>query len=130
MQLKNLDPVLKSYLIRAIRDSFKRSKLYRKVKRSARVERVKLKKDGTPSKRPDVYYRCKMCSKLNKEKEIQVDHRDPVTSLHTSVNELTIAGYISKVYCSELNLQVLCKPCHKSKTQAENKIRKQIKQQK
>ncbi len=130
MQLKNLDPVLKSYLIRAIRDSFKRSRLYKQVKKLARVEKPKLKKDGTPAKRPEVFYRCKMCSKLHKDKDVHVDHRDPVTSLYTSTNDLTIEGYISRVYCNLHNLQVLCKPCHAEKTKTENKIRKSIKKSK
>ena len=98
MQLKNLDPVLKSYLIRAIRDSFKRSSLYKQVKKAARVEKVKMKKDGTPAKRPEVFYRCKMCSSLQKDKDIQVDHRDPVTALYTRVNDLTIDAYISNAF--------------------------------
>lgn len=127
MKLKNLDPILKSYLIRAIRDSFKRSKLYKEARLKSRVEKVKYKKDGTPAKRPAVFYKCQKCFSLEKDKNVEVDHRDPVTSLYTSINELTIESYIARVYCNINNLQVLCKPCHKEKTKQENKLRKTIK---
>jgi len=53
---------------------------------------------------------------------VQIDHTDPVVDPATGfVNWDT---YFDRLYCEVENLQVLCKPCHKDKTNVERKERK------
>ncbi len=54
-------------------------------------------------------------------KEIQIDHITPIVPLTgwDSWDKL-----IERLFCKEEDLQVLCKPCHHTKTQKENKIRR------
>ena len=127
MLLGSMQPILKSYIIRAIRQAFVRSDQYKECKTRNRVEYDKYKKDGTLSKRKDVFYRCEHCKKEFKEKDVEVDHKSQVVQLYESANDLTITAYISRVFCNALNLQLLCKECHNVKTKAENKTRKQLK---
>lgn len=73
--------------------------------RDARVERGK--------------YQCAACKQLFKLKETDGDHIDPVIDPHTGFT--TWDSYIERLFLGRI--QVLCKPCHKAKTSAENKIR-------
>lgn len=70
-------------------------------------------------------YRCAGCNNVFKQKDVQVDHIDPVVS--------TIDGfvdwneYIMRMFCEADGLQVLCTECHNIKTQNERKQRKENK---
>lgn len=67
-------------------------------------------------------YECNYCKKHFGPKEINIDHIVPVIPIHgsTDLNEI-----VPRLFCPSDGLQVLCKPCHKVKTQAENKRRRQ-----
>lgn len=67
-------------------------------------------------------YKCASCKKKFERKAIQVDHINPIVPISAWV--FNWDDYIERMFCSADNLQVLCKPCHKQKTQKENKIRK------
>lgn len=127
MLMGNLQPILKSYIIRAIRQAFVRSDQYLECKKRNRREYIKYKLNGEVSKQKSVMYNCEICNKEFKDKEMQVDHKSQVVQLYESANDLTISTYISRVYCSALNLQLVCKSCHNIKTTTENKTRKQLK---
>lgn len=127
MILGKLQPILKSYLIRAIRQAFTRSDQYIECKERNRREYNRYKKDGSISKKKDVRYSCECCKKEFKTNEVQVDHKNQVVQLYESANDMTIDNYINRVFCSSLNLQLLCKSCHDDKTKKENKTRKQLK---
>lgn len=66
-------------------------------------------------------YRCAICLQIFGRKEIQVDHKSPVTPI---TGWVSFDDFIDRLYCEEQDLQVLCKPHHKIKSQAENQIRK------
>ena len=127
MLLGQMDIVLKSYIIRAVRMAFPRSATYKKVKERNRIEKLVYNKDGNVSKRPAVFYRCERCLKEFKSKDVQVDHRDTVVGLYTAYNDMTLDMYINKVFCDIMNLWLLCKSCHSEKTKNEQKTRKKVK---
>ena len=70
-------------------------------------------------------YRCAECAKSFGSKEVQVDHIQPVVPLDREIKDWN--EYMSRLFCSSDNLQVLCKPCHKDKCNEETKIRTQFK---
>jgi 5-methylcytosine-specific restriction endonuclease McrA len=121
MMLKDMPHMLRSMVIRTVRQWFPRTEKYRRVKSKARVESPKYKKDGTLSKVKDVSYRCNICARLSKD--IEVDHKRTVVALFDSTSTMTLSQYIKKIDCPESNLQVLCKSCHKEKSKEENKKR-------
>lgn len=127
MRMGDMEPILRSYIIRAIRQAFVRSKTYEAVKRAARVERSTFKLDGTKSKRKSVSYKCSGCGKEFKANDINIDHRNPVTEVLSATVQMTVEQYIRRVFCSAENLQVLCSngkdSCHAKKTISENQSR-------
>ena len=66
-------------------------------------------------------YTCASCARLFTAKGVEVDHIEPVVDPKTGFT--TWDNYISRLFCSTDNLQVLCKPCHKIKTLSEKKAR-------
>lgn len=67
------------------------------------------------------HYRCAACSGEFPQTLIQVDHINPVVDPQEGFT--TWDDVISNLFCEQDNLQVLCKPCHKIKTQNERKSR-------
>jgi ribosomal protein L44E len=67
-----------------------------------------------PNKRQKWEYECKKCNKWFMQKEIEVDHITPCGPLTTTRH---ITPFIKRLFLGEL--QVLCKACHKIKTQIE-----------
>lgn len=66
--------------------------------------------------------KCAKCRKGYAEKETQVDHINPVVPIE---GQESWDQYLKNLLsASSEDLQVLCKPCHKKKSQAENKARK------
>lgn len=93
---------------------------------AARRERLKFKKDGTASVRPEVTYKCAGCGEYFPMKEVQVDHREPVgeTAGWPPGDGRSWDDWLAALWCDEVNLQVLCKNfCHKLKTKEEMKER-------
>lgn len=61
-------------------------------------------------------YQCNECKNYFKQTEVQVDHKEPAGTLK-DFNDLPT--FVEKMFCSVEDLQVLCKPCHQSKTNKE-----------
>jgi 5-methylcytosine-specific restriction endonuclease McrA len=59
---------------------------------------------------------CNSCKKLYSALEVEVDHIEEVGSFTGDWNE-----YIDRLFCPMENLQVLCKECHKIKTERYNR---------
>lgn len=66
-------------------------------------------------------YRCANCEGEFKRGDIQVDHIHPV--IDPKVGFLNWDTYIERLYCEARLLQILCKPCHRIKTDEENRKR-------
>lgn len=67
------------------------------------------------------HYECEECHKLFPAKNVVVDHIDPIVPITGFISWDSV---IERMFCEADGLQVLCKPCHKEKTQIENKLRK------
>ena len=66
-------------------------------------------------------YICAKCKKWFPNKDVQVDHIDPVIKHNETIQDLDYNTVVMRIFCDEDNLQVLCKPCHKIKTTLERK---------
>ena len=134
--------IVKKRLIKGgIRRVFRQSIEMRVVLQSSRVElSPKTLKDGSIGKKNQVRYKCAICGGLFSQKDVAVDHIDPVIPLHKSEEELTIDEMAYRIWCDISNLQVICNTtlkrsqgvpsCHKIKTDEENFIRKKLKEEK
>lgn len=70
-------------------------------------------------------YRCNACKGSFRRDEIQLDHVEPIVD--PLVGFTTWDSYVLKLLPGKSGHQVLCKPCHKTKTGAENSIRRATK---
>lgn len=66
-------------------------------------------------------YECAECRKYFPNSQVQVDHKEPAGSLKTYKD---LPGFVERLYCEADGLQVLCKPCHLTKTNEEREARK------
>ncbi len=69
-------------------------------------------------KRTKWEYQCAECGQWFKAKEVQVDHIESAGSLKSYED---LPDFVRRLFCEADNLQVMCKPCHKTKTQEERK---------
>jgi 5-methylcytosine-specific restriction endonuclease McrA len=65
------------------------------------------------------HYECNACREEFPAKEVQVDHRKPVVDPKKGFIDWNT--YIERMFCKKSNFQVLCKSCHKIKTDKEKK---------
>lgn len=68
------------------------------------------------------HYQCAKCKCEFTSKDVEVDHIKPVIDPKKGFKSWD--EYINRLFCTEDNLQVLCKPCHKIKTNKEKEITK------
>jgi hypothetical protein len=61
-------------------------------------------------------YRCNKCKKWFMMKEVQVDHIKPCGPL---TDPRHVKSFVLTLFCGIKNFQVLCKHCHKLKTNGE-----------
>jgi 5-methylcytosine-specific restriction endonuclease McrA len=66
------------------------------------------------------HYRCAKCLDIFPLKEVEVNHIIPVipTSGFTTWDDT-----IERMFCEQIGLEILCKPCHKLVTKQENEER-------
>lgn len=80
---------------------------------------------------PKPHWHCNMphfTSLLTVAKECQVDHKEPVEDTETTEQSWDV--YRERLFVKPEQTQILCKPCHKIKTQAENKWRRERRKKK
>lgn len=70
------------------------------------------------------FYTCNQCGIDFVAKEVEVNHIIPVIPV-TGFDSWD--GVISRMFCEEDGLEVLCRPCHKAITKQENQERKNAK---
>ncbi len=63
-------------------------------------------------------YKCAECKQLFKQKEVQVDHIMPAGTLKSFED---LGKFAENLFVGTGQLQVMCKPCHESKTQQEKR---------
>ena len=69
-----------------------------------------------------MHYTCAACNKLYVATDVQVDHIKPVVDPKKGF--VSWDSFIDRMFCEIENLQVMCKPCHKIKTDQEKLERK------
>lgn len=65
------------------------------------------------NKRQKWEYECNSCKNWFSDKEVSVDHIKPVGKLTCGQD---LPDFVENLFCTEDNLQVLCKNCHDLKT--------------
>lgn len=112
---------LKSWLVTKLRRNSLQWPPKNWAKAEARVElSPALKKDGTPGKRPRVRYKCAHCEELFENKEVVLDHIEPV--IDPEVGFVDWNTYIERLFCQSDGFQVLCEGCHDIKTELEDEL--------
>lgn len=72
-------------------------------------------------------YQCSTCSTIVSNREIKVDHIEPVIPITGFTNW---DDFINRLFCEESGLQAICEKCHAAKTLKENEARKIFKKSK
>lgn len=73
------------------------------------------------------WVKCQECGKMEAKSNVQVDHIEPLVPLDKSLEDMSWDEVVDRLWCAPENLQILCKPCHKSKTKIEAAERKRLK---
>ncbi len=122
---KPTNPKERNLIKGAIRRVFSRSDTRRKALQASTTDHI------DPSrKRVTRWSKCALCGKLEPSYLCEVDHLEPIVPVGMTLEDMSWDQVIDGVWCDERLLQVVCKPCHKLKSKAENLERKRIKKEK
>lgn len=124
--------ILRSFVIGQLRRTFRRyPPFYETLNDGKEVYYLPTKKGG---KKKRVKFKCIQCEQWFPNKEIIVDHIQPVIA--TTGFPINPDGsdnwnvYINRLFCPKEGLQRLCKPCHLIKSNKENTTRRKVKKKK
>jgi 5-methylcytosine-specific restriction endonuclease McrA len=112
------DARFRSFVTSALRAASRRWPPKYKALKEAFVGRKENKKTGKLA----MHYKCAKCKKQFVAADVQVDHVLPVVD--PKVGFVSWDDFINRIFCEIENLQVMCKPCHKVKTEEEKLERK------
>ncbi len=112
------DARFRSFVTSALRAASRRWPPKYKALKEAFVGRKENKKTGKLA----MHYKCAKCKKHFVAIDVQVDHIHPVVD--PKIGFIGWDSFIDRIFCEIENLQVLCKPCHKVKTEEEKAERK------
>jgi 5-methylcytosine-specific restriction endonuclease McrA len=104
-------------IVSALKRAFSRSTVRYEVLMESKCPRKKGPKGGAR-------YRCISCRDDFDLRGVQVDHIEPVIPVTIKAKDMTWDEIVARLYCEPANLQVLCKKCHKKKSQSENRRRR------
>lgn len=113
-----ISPKERGMIIGCIKRVFSRSN------KAVRIRRMALSQDKT-GPRGGKLFTCAVCGVLSGMGKVQVDHKDPVVPVDTTLQDMDLTTIIRRLWCDDDNLQVLCLKCHKEKTKRERKLRKE-----
>lgn len=113
----------KGFITSVIRSGFKRWPPKYEALNKAKQGKYKNELTGRMAE----HYKCNICKNNFTSKDVEVDHISPVVPLS---GWISWDNFISSLFCTNSNLQVICKTCHKKKSLLENKERKQLKDNK
>lgn len=71
--------------------------------------------------------RCTVCAQMNPTYLTEIDHMDPIVPVTIAFADMSLDTLEDNIWCELERLQGICKVCHKAKTKAENKLRRQHK---
>jgi len=108
----------KSFVTSALRAASRRWPVKFKALKTAFVGRQVNAKTGKMA----MHYRCASCANVFVAADVQVDHIHPVVD--TQQGFVSWDVYIDRMFCELDNYQILCKQCHKVKSDAEKQERK------
>lgn len=111
------DGRLKAFIISALRAGSRRYPPKFETLNEAKTEKKINEKTGRLAQ----HYRCNLCSAEFTNKDMEVDHIEPV--VNPAEGFVNWDTFISRLFCDKSNLQAICKPCHKAKTKQE-KVKK------
>lgn len=69
-------------------------------------------------------YACRCCGDIVGPKEYNVDHIESI--INPKMGFTTWDSYIDRLFCGVDGLQLLCKDCHRDKTDAERALKKSL----
>jgi 5-methylcytosine-specific restriction endonuclease McrA len=107
------DARFRSFVTSALRAASRRWPVKYKALKAAFAGRQVNAKTGKLA----MHYKCAKCKKLFVAADVQVDHVQPVVDPKKGFVGWDV--YIDRMFCEIENLQVMCKPCHKIKTDQE-----------
>ena len=110
-------------VLSAIKRSFSRSMTAIAARNAAKCPRKKGPRGGAR-------YRCKLCGKDYGVTDMNVDHIEPVVPIGTATKDMSWDDIVNRTYCDIENLQFICEKCHKLKSKAEAKARKEDRESK
>lgn len=124
VKLKKPDNAKERNLVKgALRRLFGRSEIRRNV-----IEKAIIKGYSDPKRKAVKFWvKCETCGKMEAKSNVQIDHREPLIPIDSSLEEMTWDQVVDRLWCDEDNLAIICKPCHRSKSSAEMKERKRLK---
>lgn len=106
----------RSFIVSTLRKSSSRWGPRNEAKRDARHH----EKLPNATGRLVFHSKCACCNELVPETTSSVDHIEPVVD--PAVGFVNFDVYIQRMYCEKEGFQVLCKPCHDTKTAGEREI--------
>ncbi len=101
--------------------------ILQEVLKRERIEKPYVKKDGTISSKPRIFFECYVCKCEWPRKHITIDHIDPIGPTPGSKlapPELDWNTFIDRMFCPIENLGTVCDGCHGDKSQRENLARR------
>lgn len=122
--MSKLKWVLEASVYSSLRRAHRNSPEYRETLKQAKSEYFILSKKGKKLRR--VHFECRSCKSKGSRKQVYVDHINPVISIE---GRKSWDEYINRLFCGEIGLQILDKPCHNAKTKQENSLRRQYKKE-
>ncbi len=105
----------------AIRRAFARSDLHKEVKLRNLIEHYDPRHPRCKN-----WGWCNVCGVVTPQWKLEVDHIDPVVPLDSSFAEMSLDLMVERTWCTIEGLQVICDPCHDSKTALEKARKKEI----
>lgn len=106
-----LDPIIKG----ALRNAWRKANVRKEIMLAALHPTARGERGGRR-------YICAKCGENFAYSEVQVDHIEPVIPTNREIKDWN--EYISRLYCTIEELQVLCKSCHQEKSNEENTERR------
>jgi hypothetical protein len=106
----------------ALRAAWRQHPNLQLVLKRERIERPFIKKDGSISSKPRVFFKCYVCAGEFPRGSIAIDHIEPVGPTPGSKYDrigLTWDSFIKRLFCDVSNLSTICETCHADKTKRE-----------